>query len=73
VILNSYIILTSYGSKLFHRNFRYGLVRDLLEESGRVLGPQTTSQGTLTLFYQLDRSETYSALARKRDKCRGAE
>jgi len=35
-ILYSFIILTSCGSKLSHCHFRLTLVRDLIQESGRV-------------------------------------
>jgi len=35
-ILNSYIILTSHGSKLSHQQFRLTLVRPLVQEAGRV-------------------------------------
>jgi hypothetical protein len=33
--LNSFIFLTSRGSKLSHRNFRLALVRDLMQRKGR--------------------------------------
>jgi len=35
-ILNSTIILASCGSKLSHRQFRLSLVRDPIQEGGRV-------------------------------------
>jgi hypothetical protein len=35
-VLNSYILLTSCGSKLTHRDFRLALVRDLIQKWGRV-------------------------------------
>jgi len=44
-ILNSFIILTSRGSKLLHRQFKLTLVRALVQEAGRVPRPQTTRQG----------------------------
>jgi hypothetical protein len=47
-ILNSYILLTSCGSKLTHRDFRLTLVRDLIQEGGRVPRPQTTPWGRPT-------------------------
>ena len=40
-ILNSFIILASYGSKLSHRQFRLTLVSDLIPEAGSVPWPQT--------------------------------
>jgi hypothetical protein len=46
-ILNSCILLPSYGSKLSHRNFTLALVRALTEEGGRVPNlkpPHFTSQ-----------------------------
>jgi hypothetical protein len=36
-ILNSYILLTSCGSKLTHCDFRLTLVRDLIQEGGGCL------------------------------------
>jgi hypothetical protein len=44
-ILNSFIILTSCGSKLSHQQFRLTLVRELIQELGRVSRTQTTWQG----------------------------
>jgi len=41
-ILNSFIILTSRGSKLSYRQFSLTLVRALVQEAGRVPRPQTT-------------------------------
>jgi hypothetical protein len=37
-VLKSYIILHSCGSKLSHRDFQLSLIRDLIQEGGRVLG-----------------------------------
>jgi hypothetical protein len=34
-VLNSWILLSSYGAKYTHRDFRLLLVRDLIEEAGR--------------------------------------
>jgi hypothetical protein len=36
-VLNSYILLTSCGSKLTHRDFRLTFVRDLIQEGGGCL------------------------------------
>jgi hypothetical protein len=36
-ILNSFILLTSCGSKLSHQNFRLSFVRDLIKEGGGCL------------------------------------
>jgi hypothetical protein len=47
-VLNSYIILHSCGSKLSHRDFRLSLIRDLVQEGGRVLCTQII-QGMPTL------------------------
>jgi hypothetical protein len=47
-ILSSFILFTSYGFKLSHKNFRLALVRDLIEESERVPQIQTTLWGTPT-------------------------
>jgi hypothetical protein len=41
----SFIILASCGSKLWHWQFRLTLVRDLVQEAGRVPQTQTTRQG----------------------------
>ena len=41
-ILNSFIILTSHGSKLSHWQFRLTLVKALVQKAGRVPQPQTT-------------------------------
>jgi hypothetical protein len=35
----------SYRAKLSHRDFRLSLIRDLIQEGGRVLGTHTTPQG----------------------------
>jgi hypothetical protein len=43
-ILNSITILTSCGSKLSHQQFKLTLVRDLIQEAGRVPQPQTARQ-----------------------------
>jgi len=48
-VLNSYILLTSCGAKLTHRDFRHNLIKDLIEEGERVLGSQITPQGMPTL------------------------
>jgi hypothetical protein len=47
--LNSYIILHCCGSKLSHRDFQLSLIRDLIQEGGRVLGAQIIPQGMPTL------------------------
>jgi predicted nucleic acid binding AN1-type Zn finger protein len=51
-VLNSYILLTSCGSKLTHHDFRLTLVRDVIQEEGegrgRVPRPQTTTRGRPT-------------------------
>jgi hypothetical protein len=44
LILNSYILLISCGSKLSHRDYRLCLVKDLLKEGGRVLQTETAPQ-----------------------------
>jgi hypothetical protein len=56
LISNSYILLTSCGSK----------VRDLLQKGGRVLLNSDYTTGN-NPFYQLAGIQIYSALARKRD------
>ena len=43
-VLNSFIILTSCGSKLSHWHFRLTLVRALVQVAGRMPQPQTTRQ-----------------------------
>ena len=43
-ILNSFIILTSCGSKWLHWQFKLKLVRDLIQGVGRVPRPQTARQ-----------------------------
>jgi len=43
-ILNSFIILASCGSNLSHRQFRLMLVRDPIQEAGRVPRPQNARQ-----------------------------
>jgi hypothetical protein len=48
-VLNSYILLDSCGAKLTLRDFRLGLIRDLIQEGGKVLGSQITPQGMPTL------------------------
>jgi hypothetical protein len=48
-VLNSYILLGSCGAKLTLRDFRVGLIRDLIQEGGTVLGSQITPQGMPTL------------------------
>jgi hypothetical protein len=48
-VLNSYIILHSCSSKLSHRDFQLSLIRDLIQEGGRVLGTQIIPQGMPTL------------------------
>jgi hypothetical protein len=42
LILKSYILLTSCGSKLIHQDFRLAFVRDLIQKGGREWQPQTT-------------------------------
>jgi hypothetical protein len=48
MILNSFILFNSCGAKLSCRGFMLALIRDLIQESGRVLQPQTTPQGWTT-------------------------
>jgi hypothetical protein len=43
--LYSYILLTSFGAKLTHREIRLSFIRYLIEEGGRVLGSQIMPQG----------------------------
>jgi hypothetical protein len=47
-VLNSYIILHSCSSELSHRDFWLSLIRNLIQEGGRVLGTQII-QGMPTL------------------------
>ena len=47
-ILNSFIIFSSYASKLSHRQFRLTLVRDLIQEVRRVPQPQIARQAPST-------------------------
>jgi hypothetical protein len=47
-VLNSYIIPHTCGSKLSHREFQLRLIRDLIQEGGRVLGSQIIPQGMPT-------------------------
>jgi hypothetical protein len=44
-VLNSCILLTSCGAKLTHREFRLGLIRDLIEKGERMPGSQISPQG----------------------------
>jgi len=44
MILNSFILLTPCGTKLSHRDFRLALVRNLIQEGGRVIQCQTNPQ-----------------------------
>jgi len=42
MILNSFILLNCCYAELSHRDFRFTLVSDLIQEGGRVLLHQTT-------------------------------
>jgi hypothetical protein len=66
-VLNSYIILHSFCSKLCYRGSRLNLIRDFIQEGERVLGTQIIPQSA-NPFYQPAGSQTRSALARERDK-----
>jgi len=62
-ILNSFIMHASFCSKLSYQQFRLTLVRDLIQEAGRVQQPKTTRQERQAPFTrQLKRHMTQQTL-----------